>query len=1048
MAILIEQALAALSPDDLRNFMGPATYAKAQRLVSTGAVTGITVTDQKASCDIREARTGIVYTVTLEAPIWLVSTNDLVVTCPCGTRPRCVHALALILAVRQQARDAGVGWREQLGALTSEGQSAGTDMGLAFDLSEPQRTALVPLRRDPQGAWTSQRATWKDLASGWGSVTAGLNAQHVAFFRGLAQIARIESGGGQVTLESLGDQAYAQIAHAASAGISLFIDVDATRRLAVTTTCAVPVIDVSQTSAGLRVRPALSIGDQIVDAAHTRIGGESCGWVLSPTRQEIMPVSAQLHGARMSWWRHSTPVVVPADDIADFSMTLAPRLAAEVDLVSTDHTWQPVTAEPLVLIATLSPQGPGVTLTWQAEKDGNRVPIERYSGADAAPLLRDAQGAFSAIDALPPALRVSDVRDVHAPADTLPIFLDQVMPALSAIPRVKTAIDPDVLARVIRDEPQISIAMADQRQRDWFGLKAVVQVAGHEIPLSDIIVALSSGHPYVALDDGTWVYVGQGRLTRLVQAIAGVSDLADSPTGVPRRLSVYQSKAWEELCDVASDVDASARWRERVAAIQQGPGEWTPPVPQQVTLRHYQVEGARWCHWLCEAGLGGILADDMGLGKTLQVLTAIAGDRAENPGRRAVLVVAPTSVASTWVSEVRKFYPQLVIARREATKARRGDDVAEQAAQCDILVTSYHLLRLEADEYAAYPWGGLVLDEAQAVKNPRSKAHQALLEVEAPWRLAVTGTPVENSVMDVWSLYRIVAPGLLPGRTRFVQRFRTPIEVHGDAEALDRLRQRYAPVLCRRTKEQVAADLPEKTEQVVTVDLYDDHRALYDTYLARERQRLLGLLDDVDGNRLSILRGLTMLRLLSLDSALVKGVGEAPSAKTDYLVDQVNELVAAGHSALVFSQFTSYLGRVGERLTQEGIAYAYLDGKTTDRDGQIERFRSGEVSVFLMSIKAGGVGITLTEADYVFLLDPWWNPAVEAQAIDRAHRIGQQRPVTVYRVLSADTIESKVADLAQSKRQLYSALIDASAGAPAWSAEDLRALLVGMGGDD
>ena len=298
--------------------------------------------------------------------------------------------------------------------------------------------------------------------------------------------------------------------------------------------------------------------------------------------------------------------------------------------------------------------------------------------------------------------------------------------------------------------------------------------------------------------------------------------------------------------------------------------------------------------------------------------------------------------------------------------------------------------------------------------------------MDAPFALAITGTPLENSLMDLWSLLSVTAPGLFPSPQRFSQFYRRAIERDGDTDKLRQLQRRVRPFVLRRTKQAVAADLPPKQEQVLEVELSPRHMRVYQTHLQRERQKVLGLLDDLDRNRFTVLRSLTLLRRLCLDPALVdEAHADIPAAKVETLLDDLTELVAEGHRALVFSQFTSFLGRIRERLEQAGIAHAYLDGSTTRREEVVERFRQGDAPVFLISLKAGGFGLNLTEADYCFVLDPWWNPATEAQAVDRAHRIGQTRKVMVYRMVAKDTIEEKVMALKARKAELFGSVFDA-----------------------
>jgi SNF2 family DNA or RNA helicase len=314
--------------------------------------------------------------------------------------------------------------------------------------------------------------------------------------------------------------------------------------------------------------------------------------------------------------------------------------------------------------------------------------------------------------------------------------------------------------------------------------------------------------------------------------------------------------------------------------------------------------------------------------------------------------------------------------------------------------------------------------------------------VATPFKVAITGTPMENNLMELWSLLSITAPGLFPNPERFKDYYARPIEKGGNAELLAQLRRRIRPLIMRRTKEQVAADLPEKQEQVLEVELHPRHRKVYQTHLQRERQKVLGLLDDVNHNRFTILRSLTLLRQLALHAGLVdEEHSDVPSAKIDALAEQIEDVVGGGHRALVFSQFTRFLRMARARLESAGVECCYLDGTTTNRGAVISSFKEGTAPVFLISLKAGGFGLNLTEADYCFLLDPWWNPATEAQAVDRTHRIGQTRNVMVYRLIASGTIEEKVMALKARKAELFSSVIDSDgAFSSALSADDIRAL--------
>ena len=436
----------------------------------------------------------------------------------------------------------------------------------------------------------------------------------------------------------------------------------------------------------------------------------------------------------------------------------------------------------------------------------------------------------------------------------------------------------------------------------------------------------------------------------------------------------------------------------------------------------------------------------MGLGKTLQTLALISHAiqmRGPDDAAAPFLVVAPTSVVSNWLAEAERFAPHLDVRGITATEGKSGARLKRLVGGADVVVTSYALFRLDFEAYQDISWAALILDEAQFVKNATSKAHEAAKDLNAPFKLAITGTPMENSLTDLWALFGIVAPGLFPSARKFAEEYVRPIGRGESPEVLEKLRRRIRPLMMRRSKDIVAKDLPAKQEQELRIDLNARHKELYDTYLQRERQKLLGLLGDMDKNRFIVFRSLTLLRMLSLDASLVDDkYSDIPSSKLDALFEQLDDVIAEGHRALIFSQFTSFLGKAAARLEQQGIEYAYLDGSTLKRADVIKKFKQGSAPVFLISLKAGGFGLNLTEADYVFLLDPWWNPATEAQAVDRTHRIGQTKNVMVYRMVAKGTIEEKVMALKAQKAKLFSAVMDDDAVfSAALTADDIRGLL-------
>ena len=553
----------------------------------------------------------------------------------------------------------------------------------------------------------------------------------------------------------------------------------------------------------------------------------------------------------------------------------------------------------------------------------------------------------------------------------------------------------------------------------------------------------------------------------LLQLVEGLEDAEEST-------EEDSEKGTEKALDKGAQGSPAPQKTSRQVIVQR-------PVPTglQATLRPYQVEGFQWLSFLYEQRLGGILADDMGLGKTVQALALLAhaieehraaSERAAERGESIepfapFLVVAPTSVITNWAAETERFLPEAKVVTITETTAGKTP-LAERIAGAHLVLTSYTLLRMDEDAYTDYArtlgctvddltgelsapegWGALLLDEAQFVKNTGTRAWSIARAMPARTKIAMTGTPIENNLMELWALLAIVADGLFPSARAFRDLYARPAESGEDpahaAATAARLRRRIRPLMLRRTKELVAVELPAKNDTRVNLPLAPGHRRIYDTHLQRERQKVLGLLEDMDKNRFTIFQSLTLLRRLALDAALIdpEAYAGVSSVKRDYLVQQLPDLLEKGHRVLVFSQFTSYLKSISARLAEEGIGHLYLDGSTRNRAEVIEAFTSGQEPVFLISLKAGGFGLNLTEADHVFIMDPWWNPAAEQQAVDRIHRIGQDKEVHVYRLVAEGTIEEKVMQLKESKAALFDAVVgEGEFASAAVTAEDVREL--------
>jgi superfamily II DNA or RNA helicase len=452
---------------------------------------------------------------------------------------------------------------------------------------------------------------------------------------------------------------------------------------------------------------------------------------------------------------------------------------------------------------------------------------------------------------------------------------------------------------------------------------------------------------------------------------------------------------------------------------------YVPPIGLHAQLRPYQAYGSAWMGSLLEAGFGGVLADDMGLGKTVQVLALLQARReADAPG--PALLIVPTSLLHGWQTQAAQFTPDLRLVVLQGTGRAA---LREEALHADLVVTTYPLLARDQVWLEAVDWPLVILDEAQTLKNPTSQMAKSLRNIPAKGRLVLTGTPLENSLQDIWTLIDWVNPGLLGDRKGFQKLFRTPIEKHGDAATQSRLNRRLRPFMLRRTKEQVAAELPPKTEILERVELSKPQQALYETVRSTMDARVREAISTrgLAAARITVLDALLKLRQVCCDPALVKtdaARSVVDSAKRARLRDLLAELVAEGRRVLVFSQFVEMLHLIEGDLTAARIPYLTLTGQTQKRGDVLESFKKGDAPVFLLSLKAGGVGLTLTEADTVILYDPWWNPAVERQAMDRTHRIGQDKPVFVHRLVAAGTVEEKILDMQARKQALADALFD------------------------
>jgi SNF2 family DNA or RNA helicase len=632
-------------------------------------------------------------------------------------------------------------------------------------------------------------------------------------------------------------------------------------------------------------------------------------------------------------------------------------------------------------------------------------------------------------------------------------------------------VDPAYPFRVVEREPAwyARIEPIDE-PADWFGLELGVEIDGQRVDLLGVLLELLDRldgdgglDALISSCRPTWALKVSGThhitlpLERLRALLRVVAELYQGERRV-RAFPEVRAGALVELDEVFRRTGSSIAWRdgtgvtERARARVHGPAGARPPVPPpslRATLRSYQFDGVAFLQRLRESGVGGVLADEMGLGKTLQTIAHIAIEKAEGRLRGApALVVGPTTLVGNWSREIGKFAPDLrvLVLHGPERHARWG-----QVPGADIVVTTYPVLVRDEERFARQPFHLVVLDEAQAIKNARSQARRALESLQAEHRVCLTGTPVENHLGELWSIFDWLAPGLLGDELAFRRFWRQPIEKRADAERLAALRDVVAPFMLRRLKRDVAKELPPKTELVLPVELGAAQRELYEAIRVaahadvRRAIRAKGLA----ASTVTILDALTKLRQVCCDPRLVamdaaRGVHD--SAKLQSLMDLLVEQLADGHRALVFSQFTSMLALVGEALGARGLKYLLLTGETRDRQRVVDAFEEGRADVFLISLKAGGTGLNLVSADTVVHYDPWWNPAAQAQATDRAYRIGQKRPVFVHNLVVAGSVEERVLALQEKKRWLSTTLLGDGGGAAPLSEGDVDALFAPLDG--
>ncbi len=690
---------------------------------------------------------------------------------------------------------------------------------------------------------------------------------------------------------------------------------------------------------------------------------------------------------------------------------------------------------------------------------------------DASFVRRDREGEAAALAALRQdgftQMRVADATSakgrmvyVHRGRDAAERwqgFVHGRIPTLEAL-GWRNKIDRDFGPRTVQSVGEYDVKISDA-ERGRFALDFGIEIDGHRVPLLPILSRLldrggmdaaqiEDGDLVTSLEDGRILKLPAERIRRLLAVMADLIDAAHRTVNDELVLSAGEAPTVLDLEDLLTtrwdDSAAIASYAEQFRSPAELP-QITIPPSFTASLRPYQALGVAWLQHLRAHDLGGFLADDMGLGKTAQTIAHLVIEHDEGRLDRPALIVVPTSLVSNWVAELKKFSPHLIV------EVLHGLDRHQRRAGLDsvhVVITTYTVLSRDIDVMAPLQWHIVVLDEAQVIKSPDSKATKAVCRLDTRHRICLSGTPIENNLQELWSEFAFLMPNLLGDRKSFVKRFRTPIEKNNDVVRRVQLARRIKPFLLRRTKGEVATDLPPKHTILRRINLAPEQREVYDTIrgtLSEEvREQIRGL--SAAQGRIVVLDALLKLRQLCCDPRLLKlpsARAVETSSKLDDLMEMLGEMIPEGRRILVFSQFTSMLDLIKPRLTEAGITFVELRGDTRDRAEPVRAFEAREVPLFLISLKAGGRGLNLTSADTVIHYDPWWNPAAEDQASDRAHRIGQTKSVFVYKLIAADTVEDRIVELQQRKTDLANIALSAEGEMPGLEVEDLDYLFGG-----
>ncbi len=1002
--------------------------------------------------------------------------------CSCPVKDLCKHIAATLIAVveedpsdeaeqEQAQKQTGDHWSTMLNDFSDEDQifDTATPVAILFDLKQlngkgnteerPMRLCIKPIVGSLEGKkWISSGYSW-DLSTNYRLRVA---PEKLAWF---TEVAGIYSA----TMDAPATRSYRYptaptwIALDDLASASIFALLKAARDLQIpmvtgrsrTTPVRIlespftPTIEITEgDEKDLLLTPQLVRAGLDTDGYQMATLGVPATGVYGYRKEEegedldifIAPLAAPIPKRMIANFLTSQSIVIEKNERQRFFASYLPQLAKSIDVIVSSDAIVPETLSPKLEIHVVREASSTIrvnfTVIYRLADEIVRMPQKVDHKWSDPRFMRDLKQEASLVESAIDLTGLAPHQISRGTAlisdDEAIIFLDETLRMLEENPDFQVIRDDNLpLFQEIDEALLVSIATSDSTTTDWLDLGINIEVKGRKIPIAAVLTLLTKGQSRYYFEDGSYVSLNTPEIEELKTILSEAETIVDSRGEGGLRVDKHQIDFLDELSTMGALDSRGESWRSarsRLADIESIPN-FEVPETFTATLRPYQTTGFNWLAFLQENQMGGVLADDMGLGKTLQaiaLLTHIYRDGKTGPhSRRPTLVVAPTSVAGNWANELERFAPNLRVHRIASTSKKSKLPLEKAIKDADIVISTYAIVRLDEDHFTNIDWEIVILDEAQFVKNHRAKSYSSARRLRAQSKFALTGTPFENNLTELWSVLSIVAPGLFGDELSFRTSFANPIEKGGDREVLARLQRRISPLMLRRTKAEVVTELPPKTESVLLLDLNERHRRAYDTIFQRERQRVLGLLDDFSKNRMAIFQSLTKLRQGAIDASLVdEAFRDVAPTKFDALIEQLNEIITEGHRTLIFSQFTTVLKRLAKRIEVEGLDYLYLDGATKDRDHLVRSFQLGTTPIFLISLKAGGVGLNLTAADYCYILDPWWNPAVENQAIDRIHRIGQSNPVVVYRMIAKDTIEEKVLQLSLKKARLFDDVLE------------------------